>query len=107
MQKFNLKSGNLFKATYLYLKILYHFSNSVFLRTIIQQGEVLRNSDYYLNEVPEKDKFQTLQFLFTIKFNPFTLFYLGFSTRGMEETPFSMQTMNRTYFLKLSYSLWI
>ncbi|MEJ5167310.1 MAG: DUF5916 domain-containing protein [Thermoanaerobaculia bacterium] len=104
---FNLKEGNLYKATYLYLKVLYHFSNSIFLRTILQSGDIKRNKDLYLYDVPEKDNFKAVQFLFTYKINPFTLLYLGFSTRGMEETPFNMQTMNRTYFLKLSYSFWI
>lgn len=105
-QNFNLERGNLFKATYLYLKILYHFSNSIFLRAILQDGKVLRNKDLYLVEVPEKDNFKLLQFLFTVKLNPFSLFYLGFSTRGLEIEPYSMQTMNRTYFMKLSYSFW-
>lgn len=106
-QKFNLKEGNLYKATYLYLKILYHFSNSIFLRAILQDGKIKRNVSLYTFEVPEKDNFQSLQFLFTIKLNPFTLFYLGFSTRGMEMDPYTTQTMNRTYFIKFSYSLWI
>lgn len=104
---FNLNDGNLYKATYLYLKILYHFSNSIFLRAIFQNGEVQRNEELYLSDVPEKDNFQALQFLFTYKLNPFTLLYLGFSTRGIEQDPFTMQTTNRTYFLKLSYSLWL
>lgn len=103
---FDLENGNLYKATTLYLKFLYHFSNSVFLRTILQDGKVLRNKDLYLVEVPEKDNFKALQFLFTIKLNPFTLFYLGFSTRGLEVDPYSMQTINRTYFMKFSYSFW-
>lgn len=105
-QNFNIENENLYKATYLYLKILYHFSNNIFLRAILQDGKVLRNKDLYLVEVPKKDNFKTLQFLFTIKLNPFTLFYLGFSTRGLELDPYSMQTMNRTYFMKFSYSFW-
>lgn len=106
-QNFNLRNGNLYKATYLYLKFLYHFSNSIFLRTILQQGIVERNRELYTFDVPDKDNFLALQFLFTYKINPFTLLYLGFSTRGIQQTPYTFQTMNRTYFLKLSYSLWI
>ncbi len=106
-QRLNLSFGNLYKATYLYLKVLYHFNNSIFLRTIIQDGKIKRNVELYLNELPEKENFTSLQFLFTYKINPFTLFYLGFSTRGIEEPPYEFQTQNKTYFLKLSYSLWI
>lgn len=104
---FDLKEGNLYEATYLYLKILYHFSNNIFFRAILQKGDIKRNNELYTFEVPEKDNFSALQFLFTYKINPFTLLYLGFSTRGMEQAPYTMQTMNRTYFLKLSYSLWL
>lgn len=103
---FEINEGNLYKATSLYLKFLYHFSNNIFFRAILQEGNTKRNKELYFFEVPEKEKFKAIQLLFTYKINPFTLLYIGFSTTGLEQSPYTFQTMNRTYFLKISYSFW-
>lgn len=103
-QRLNLGQGELYSATAYYLKSLYHFSNNLFFRAIIQYLDVSRNPSLYLEEVNARDRTLTTQLLFTYKINPVTLVYLGYSDFGIEKDTLDRTTMNRTLFLKLSYA---
>jgi hypothetical protein len=103
-QSLGIDEGRVYSASVFYLKTLYHFNNNVFLRAIVQYGEVDRSPELYLDEVNASENFIFSQLLFTYKINPFTLLFLGYSDRGMEEDNLDMTTMNRTLFLKLSYA---
>ncbi|HPR64276.1 MAG TPA: DUF5916 domain-containing protein [Thermoanaerobaculia bacterium] len=103
-QSLSIAQGQIYTASIYYLKLLYHFNNSIFLRTILQYGDVRRDGDLYVDDVKEKERFLASQILFTYKINPFTLAFLGYADRGIEEKDLDRTTMNRTLFLKLSYA---
>jgi hypothetical protein len=100
--------GRLFKANVYYIKGLYHFNKNLFFRTTVQWEDIDRNLALYNEEVradlTENSKLFTYQLLFTYKINPFTLLYLGYTDRGFEEDHIDSITLEKTYFLKLSYA---
>ena len=104
LQRLDIPQGRVFDARLYYLRTLYHFSNTLFVRAIVQVLDIERNPQFYLEQVNRNEETVSSQVLLTYKINPFTLFYLGYSDMGLEEDRVDRTTLSRTYFVKVSYA---
>lgn len=104
LQRLDIPEGRVFDARLYYLRTLYHFSNTLFVRAIVQWLDITRDPALYAEEVVRRERTVSSQYLLTYKINPFTLFYLGYSDMGLEEDYVDRTAMNRTWFVKLSYA---
>jgi hypothetical protein len=104
LQRLDIPQGRVFDARLYYLRALYHFSNTLFVRAIVQRMDIRRDPELYMEQVDRNEKTISSQYLLTYKINPFTLFYLGYSDMGIEEDRVDLTAMNRTWFVKLSYA---
>jgi hypothetical protein len=105
LERLTIPRGEVYNARLYYLKALYHFSNSLFVRAIVQVMNITRDPVLYLDAVNRHERTVSSQYLLTYKVNHFTLVYLGYSDAGLEEDHVDLTRMNRTYFIKLSYAV--
>ena len=105
LERLTIPQGEVYNARLYYFKALYHFSNSLFVRAIVQVMNIARNPALYLDTVNRRERTVSSQYLMTYKVNPFTLVYVGYSDAGLEEDHVDLTRMNRTYFIKLSYAV--
>ena len=103
-EKLSVDDGMIYKASICYMKWIYHINSNIFFRATIQLEDIKRNPALYIIPVNRSERLSTNQFLFTYKINPFTLLYLGYSDSGIEEDNIDRITLQKTYFLKLSYA---
>jgi hypothetical protein len=104
LERLAIPEGMVYDARVYYVKGLYHFSNALFIRGIVQFCDVDRDPDLYRDEVMKNEKSLGTQLLLTYKVNPFTLAYLGYSDFGIEDDLTNRTTLNRTVFVKFSYA---
>ncbi len=102
----DVEGGRLFEANVPEMKAVWQFNTRTFVRAIFQYTDITRNPDLYDSEVDALSRDLFVQFLFSYKVNPRTVFFLGYSESGYETQDFSLTTTDRTLFLKLGYS-WI
>jgi hypothetical protein len=106
-QRMNVEDGRLFDAHLSQLRVVYQFNIRTFVRAIVQYSNVDRNTELYIDdEVEPNSQDLFTQFLFSYKFNPRTVVFLGYSDTREGNQDFSLTQSNRTVFLKLGYS-WI
>ena len=101
----NIEQGRLFRTHLAQCKLLYHFSNRAFLRSIIQYEDIFQDPALYKYVVDQKEQKFFMQFLFSYKINPRTVLFLGYSDNyeGLLDVP--LKQTNRTFFLKIGYAL--
>jgi hypothetical protein len=104
LERLDIAEGTVYDARIYYVKGLYHFSNALFIRGIVQFYDVDRDPALYRDEVMKNEKSLGTQLLLTYKVNPFTLAYLGYSDFGIEDDRTDRTTLNRTLFVKFSYA---
>jgi len=106
VQRFNVDPGRLFTEQLLQTQILYHFNVRLFIRATAQLRLVDRNESLYSAPVNDEERILFTQFLFSYKFNPQTVVFLGYSDnyRGVNDR--TLLQLDRTFFLKLGYA-WI
>jgi len=102
----DVEGGQLFEANVPEMKAVWQFNTRTFVRAILQYTDITRNPDLYDDEVDALTRDLFVQLLFSYKVNPRTVFFLGYSERGIQTQDFSLTTTDRTLFLKLGYS-WI
>lgn len=102
--RLDVDEGMLYKADIIYTFVNVFLSRRFFIRGILQAMDLDKNPDLHPYEVPSNSKRLSSQLLFSYRINPFTLAYLGYSDNGIEDDSTPSTTMNRTYFLKLSYA---
>lgn len=106
VQRFNVAAGRLFTEQLVQTQILYHFNVRLFIRATAHLRLVDRNEALYSAGVNEEERILFSQFLFSYKFNPQTVVFLGYSDnyRGVNDR--TLLQLDRTFFLKLGYA-WI
>ena len=102
--RLDVEGGMLYRADIIYTTVNYFFSQRLFLRGILQSMDLDQNPALYPYEVPSNSQQLASQLLLSYRINPFTLAYLGYSDNGFGDDDIPSTTMNRTYFLKLSYA---
>lgn len=89
------------------VRFKYQFDIRSFLRLTVQHTDVERNPAVYVDPVDARTRDLGLQLLYSYKVNPQTVFFVGYSEAGFQDDNLpSIETFDRTAFVKLSYA-WI
>ncbi|MBU1014729.1 MAG: hypothetical protein KKG99_17170 [Bacteroidetes bacterium] len=71
----------------------------------IQYRSVSRNAEQYYIPVEKLSKSIYIQFMFSYKYNPRTMIYMGYSNKSIGNDNIDLQKANQTFFMKLGYAL--
>ena len=86
-------------------RLTWQFNRRSFLRVTLQQQDVERNVDLYLDEVNARSKDMGRQLLYSYKVNPQTVFFLGYSDQHIDDDNLNSLTVtDRTVFAKIGYA---
>ena len=106
--RLSAKDGpTVFKATLADLRLTWQFNVRSFVRLTLQEQNVDRNVDLYLNRLLTDPNTSSLgtQLLYSYKLNPQTVLFAGYSDNSIEDDiTRSMEKTGRTLFFKLSYA---
>jgi hypothetical protein len=106
-EKMNVMGNSLYTANVSQGSIMYFFNSRIFIRSILQYVDYQYNTDNYLSEmIPELQELFT-QFLFSYRLNPRTVLFLGYTDNHQSYRDIPLTQKNRTFFMKISYSLQI
>lgn len=103
---FDVEQGQLFKADIFNFDSRYQFDEYSYVKFVLRYTEVDYNAALYSN--PNQVSKETLinrQLLYGYKWNPRTVFYLGYSDNGFEnDTVNQFERTGKTFFSKFSYA---
>ena len=106
--RLSAKDGpTVFDAKLTDLRLTWQFNVRSFVRLTLQDQDVDRNVDLYLNRLTTDPNTTSLatQLLYSYKLNPQTVLFAGYSDNNIEDdTTREMEKTGRTLFLKLSYA---
>jgi len=100
----DINEGRLYSANREYIKLMYHFNERIFIRTIFQYANYNKNPDHYINYVEEEEQEFLSQIILTYKINPHTAFYIGYSDKHYGNDNTAMTQTNRNFFAKIGYA---
>ncbi len=98
--------ARLYTANLSQLTAVYQFNVRTFFRTILQYVDYDYNPDNYTFNIASADRRFFTQLLFSYKFNPRTVLFLGYSDNYNGSQDFGLTQSNRTFFIKLGYA-WV
>jgi hypothetical protein len=102
----NISAGRLYTANREYIKLMYHFNERMFMRTIFQYANYKKDPFLYIDEVaPEEQEFLS-QILLSYKINPRTGFYIGYTDNYFGDSDIGITQTDRGLFAKIGYA-WI
>jgi hypothetical protein len=104
-ERLDVDAGRLYTANVGNLRLEYHFTRRVFLRTILQYVDYRYHTEHYL--LPQEPEFKHLftQVLFSYRLNPQTMLFLGYSDDYYGPGYHPLKQTNHTLFLKIGYAL--
>ncbi len=105
LERLSLGGGKIYTANLSQARVIYNFNVRTFVRAIIQYRDVDRDAGMYLFPVTPRTKTLFTQFLFSYKINPRTVLFLGYSDNSLGVPGIDITRQNRTFFLKIGYSL--
>jgi hypothetical protein len=105
LERLSLKGNKIYTANLSQARFIYNFNVRTFVRAILQYRDVDRDPGMYVFPVPARMKTLFTQFLFSYKINPQTVLFLGYSDNSLGLQGMDITRQNRTFFLKIGYSL--
>jgi hypothetical protein len=106
LERLGVAGGRLYQAGLSQARIVYQLSVRTFVRAIVQYLDLDRNLGLYPAEPDPFSRHLFIQFLFSYKINPQTLFFLGYSDNHLGWPGIDLAQRDRTFFVKISYA-WI
>jgi hypothetical protein len=103
-ERLSLDGERIFHTNLSQVRLLYHISVEAFVRATVQYRDVDRNLDLYSAPVEESTQTLFTQFLFSLKLNPRTVAFVGYSDNRLGLTEFDLTQTDRTFFVKLGYA---
>ena len=103
---FTEEGDELYTANVSFLKAVYQFNRSLFLRGIVQYSDVAYNTSLYSEGWPERESYLSSQVLLSYKVNPQTVFFLGYSDSYEGDQDQDLTQSGRTLFAKIGYA-WV
>lgn len=95
----------IFDATVLDARLTWQFNLRSFLRLTLQNTDVERNLQEYVEEEDAQSQDLGLQLLYSYKINPQTVFFLGYSDQYLDDDSVEELTAtDRTWFMKVGYA---
>jgi len=103
-ERMRVNDARLYTANISQLTAVYQLDVRTFFRAIMQYVDYDYNPDNYTFEQDPEDRRLFTQLLFSYKFNPRTVLFLGYVDNYRGNQDFSITQSNRTFFLKLGYA---
>ncbi len=103
-EKMTVNSAELYTANISQAAIVYQFNSKTFIRSIMQYVDYSYNVDNYTFAVDSEYKNFFSQLLFSYKFNPQTVLFLGYSDNYYGNQNFGISQADRTFFMKIGYA---
>jgi len=103
-ERMSVDDARLYTANISQLTAMYQFNVRTFFRAIVQYVDYDYNPDNYTFEQDSEDRRLFTQLLFSYKFNPRTVLFLGYADNYRGNQDFSITQSNRTFFVKLGYA---
>ncbi len=103
-ERMRVNDARLYTANISQLTAVYQFTIRIFFRTILQYVNYDYNPDNYTFEQDSEDRRLFTQLLFSYKFNPRTVLFLGYADNYRGNQDYSITQSNRTFFVKLGYA---
>jgi hypothetical protein len=85
-------------------RVIYNINTKTYLLCILQYRSVSRDTSQYAVPVEKLSKSVFTQFLFSFKFNPRTMLYLGYSNNSLGTNSIDLKQTDQTFFMKLGYA---
>jgi len=100
------KGGSrIFDADVVDARLTWQFNMRSYVRLILQQADVERNPDEYVDPVDQHTSDRGRQLLYSWKMNPRTVFFLGYSDAYIDEDNLdSLVASDRSWFMKIGYA---
>ena len=97
----------IFDARLLDTRATWQFNARSFVRLTVQEQDIEKNPNVYAADVFRSARSRGLQFLYSYKLNPQTVFFLGYSDNHIDNDLLQRNLMtDRTFFMKIGYA-WI
>jgi hypothetical protein len=103
-ERLDVEGGRLYTANREYIKLMYHFNERIFIRTILQYANYRKAPSLYIDYVLPEEQELLSQILLTYKINPQTAFYIGYSDKHYGNNNSDMGQTNRNFFAKIGYA---
>ena len=105
-ERMTVQEARLYTANISQLTAIYQFNVRTFFRTIIQYVDYEYNPSNYTFNIDSEDRRFFTQLLFSYKFNPRTVLFLGYTDNYQGSQDFELTQSDRTFFIKLGYA-WV
>jgi hypothetical protein len=106
LDRLAVDGGRLYLANLTQLRAVYYLNVRTFVRAILQYTDISRDPALYTFPVEPRTRRLFAQYLFSYKFNPQTVLFLGYSDTSTNASTTGLERQNRTFFVKLGYA-WI
>jgi len=103
-ERLNVNNGRLYTANREYVKLMYHFNERIFIRTIFQYANYKKEPSLYIDEVAPEEQELLSQVLLSYKINPHTAFYIGYSDNYFGNYDTDIIQTDRSLFAKIGYA---
>ncbi len=103
-ERMNVNAGRLYSANREYIKLMYHFNERIFIRTIFQYANYKKDDSLYIDEVAPEEQELLSQVLLSYKINPHTAFYIGYSDNYFGDYDTDITQTDRNLFAKIGYA---
>jgi hypothetical protein len=102
---FDVPGGDLFDAVIANIRVTYQVNVRSLFRLTLQNLEIERDPSLYIDQVDANYKTKSIQFLYSYKLNPRTLFFAGYSDEGYQDDDLnSFEKTGKSIFTKFSYA---
>jgi hypothetical protein len=106
LDQLSVDGGRLYRANLTQAKVLFHLNVHTFVRAIVQYTDISRDATLYSFPIESRTRRVFSQYLFSYKFNPQTVLFLGYSDTATGSAQVDIHRLDRTFFVKLGYA-WI
>ncbi len=100
----DVADGRLYTANREYIKLMYHFNERIFMRTIFQFANYKKDPDLYIDYVEQEEQELLSQILLSYKINPHTALYIGYSDNYYGDYDTDIIQTDRSLFAKVGYA---
>src|SRR5574338_703999 len=105
-EQLEVDGGRLFTANLTQGKAIFHLNIHTFVRAILQYTDISRHPELYTFPIEPRTRRLFSQYLFSYKFNPQTVLFLGYSDNAAGAKGIDLHRTDRTFFVKLGYA-WV
>ncbi len=100
----SVDGGRLYRANLTQFKLICHVNVRIFLRAILQYTDIARDPGRYTYAVDAHTRRLFSQYLFSLKLNPQTMLFVGYSDNAAGSQSVDLLRQNRTFFVKVGYA---